>query len=85
MLVTEQVQTLLTRERSLLGDLQAFLQSQGAPPEAVSQVRQALQNLDESFLLVVVGEFNAGKSSFVNALLGEAVLPEGVTPTTDRI
>jgi GTP-binding protein EngB required for normal cell division len=31
------------------------------------------------------GEFNSGKSSFINALLGERVLPEGVTPTTDRI
>ena len=85
MLVTPQVQSLLTRERSLLADLQAFLVAQGAPPEAVAQARQAMRNLDESFLLVVVGEFNAGKSSFVNALLGEAVLPEGVTPTTDRI
>ncbi|WP_456832418.1 dynamin family protein [Deinococcus sp. UYEF24] len=85
MLVTEQVQTLLTRERTLLGDLQAFLTAQGAPTEAIDAVRQATQNLDESFLLVVVGEFNAGKSSFVNALLGENVLPEGVTPTTDRI
>ncbi|WP_407541436.1 dynamin family protein [Deinococcus radiomollis] len=85
MLVTEQVQTLLTRERTLLGDLQAFLTAQGAPAEAVDAARQATRNLDESFLLVVVGEFNAGKSSFVNALLGENVLPEGVTPTTDRI
>src|SRR5690606_37287178 len=34
---------------------------------------------------VVAGEFNAGKSSLLNALLGETVMPEGVTPTTDRI
>ena len=33
----------------------------------------------------MVGEFNSGKSSFVNALLGRAVLEEGVTPTTSRI
>lgn len=85
MLVTPQVQELLGRERRLLGDLLAFLSVQGAPPEALQQARQALGNLDESFLLVVVGEFNAGKSSFVNALLEDAVLPEGVTPTTDRI
>jgi ribosome biogenesis GTPase A len=30
----------------------------------------------------VVGEFNHGKSTFVNALLGANVLPVGVTPTT---
>lgn len=85
MLVSDRVQGLLSRERGLLGDVQAFLEAQGAPPEVVTHARQALRNLDEAFLLVVVGEFNAGKSSFVNALLGAAVLPEGVTPTTDRI
>ncbi|GGN36721.1 dynamin family protein [Deinococcus daejeonensis] len=85
MLVSDRVQGLLSRERGLLGDVQAFLEAQGAPPEVVGYARQALRNLDEAFLLVVVGEFNAGKSSFVNALLGAAVLPEGVTPTTDRI
>ncbi|WP_104991633.1 dynamin family protein [Deinococcus sp. NW-56] len=85
MLVTAAVQDLLSRERALLADLQAFLETQGAPPEAVEYARGAARALDESFLLVVVGEFNAGKSSFVNALLGAAVLPEGVTPTTDRI
>ncbi|GGS00590.1 dynamin family protein [Deinococcus sedimenti] len=85
MLVSDRVQGLLSRERGLLGDVQGFLEAQGAPPEVVTHARQALRNLDEAFLLVVVGEFNAGKSSFVNALLGAAVLPEGVTPTTDRI
>lgn len=85
MLVSDRVQDILTRERSLLADLQAFLETQGAPPEAVEYARAATRSLDEVFLLVVVGEFNAGKSSFVNALLGASVLPEGVTPTTDRI
>lgn len=36
----------------------------------------------ERFHLVVLGEFNHGKSTFVNALLGEEVLPTGITPTT---
>lgn len=85
MLVSAKTQDLLTRERTLLSDLQAFLELQGAPPEVVEHARVAVRTLDESFLLVVVGEFNAGKSSFVNALLGASVLPEGVTPTTDRI
>lgn len=85
MLVSDHVQALLTRERTLLADIQAFLDTQGAPPEVVEHARTAARALDETFLLVVVGEFNAGKSSFVNALLGAQVLPEGVTPTTDRI
>src|SRR5271166_3611157 len=36
----------------------------------------------DRFHLVVVGEFNHGKSTFVNALLGANVLPVGVTPTS---
>lgn len=85
MFVSDRIQELLSRERALLGDMQAFLEVNGAPPEAVGHARTAARMLDEAFLLVVVGEFNAGKSSFVNALLGAPVLPEGVTPTTDRI
>ncbi|MEM1415357.1 MAG: dynamin family protein [Myxococcota bacterium] len=37
---------------------------------------------EERFHLVVLGEFNHGKTTFVNALLGAPVLPAGVTPTT---
>jgi small GTP-binding protein len=40
---------------------------------------------DMFFLVVVVGEFNAGKSTFVNALIGDELLPMGITPTTDAI
>lgn len=41
--------------------------------------------MGDLFLLVIVGEFNAGKSAFVNTLLGESLSPEGTIPTTDRI
>jgi small GTP-binding protein len=40
---------------------------------------------EDRFHLVVVGEFNHGKSTFVNALLGRDALPVGVTPTTAAI
>ncbi len=40
---------------------------------------------DERFSLVVLGEFNHGKSTFINALLGAPVLPVGITPTTAAI
>ncbi len=39
----------------------------------------------ERFHLVVLGEFNHGKSTFVNALLGADILPTGITPTTASI
>ncbi|MBI2897035.1 MAG: dynamin family protein [Deltaproteobacteria bacterium] len=48
--------------------------------------RERLPKLEEErFNLVVLGEFNHGKTTFVNALLGAVVLPVGVTPTTAAI
>jgi small GTP-binding protein len=40
---------------------------------------------EERFALVVLGEFNHGKSTFVNALCGASILPAGITPTTATI
>lgn len=40
---------------------------------------------NELYTVVVVGEFKRGKSTFVNALLGEEILPADVTPTTATI
>lgn len=37
------------------------------------------------YVLAVVGEFNRGKSSLINALLGMNILPADVTPTTATI
>ncbi|MGH9173893.1 MAG: dynamin family protein, partial [Vicinamibacterales bacterium] len=56
-----------------------------AQPKDVEVLQQTLEQLDELFLLVIVGEFNAGKSALINALLGERYLAEGVTPTTAQI
>jgi GTP-binding protein EngB required for normal cell division len=40
---------------------------------------------EETFNLVTVGQFKRGKSSVINALLGEALLPVGVTPLTSVV
>lgn len=77
--------SILTEARRVLGDLRATLSSLPAATEDLSLLRQAFTDLDDLFLLVVAGEFNAGKSAFINALIGDAVLPEGVTPTTTAI
>jgi tetratricopeptide (TPR) repeat protein/GTP-binding protein EngB required for normal cell division len=45
----------------------------------------AAEALDRPLLVAVMGEFNAGKSSFVNALCGADVAPTGVTPTTATV
>jgi tRNA U34 5-carboxymethylaminomethyl modifying GTPase MnmE/TrmE len=36
----------------------------------------------DTFRVLVAGEFNAGKSTTINAMLGQLVLPSGATPTT---
>ena len=76
------VRELLREERMVLGRLRERLAIEAATADDVGQLRQAELDLDELFLLVVVGEFNSGKSAFINALLGARVLREGVTPTT---
>src|ERR1700759_1015997 len=79
------------RERKL--DVTVALQELGEIPTSLGAKsvkerveRELVKKLEEDrFHLVVVGEFNHGKSTFVNALLGEQVLPVGVTPTTAAI
>ena len=78
-------ENLLREERKLLNDLRASLVPFGAAQEDQITLGQSIQQLDELFLLVVVGEFNAGKSALINALLGQKLLKEGVTPTTTQI
>ncbi len=77
-------QDLVRRERRVLADLRETLAAL-ATPEDLAALERSTAQLDELFLLVVVGEFNAGKSAFVNALLGRRLLEEGVTPTTAGI
>ncbi|HEY8148661.1 MAG TPA: dynamin family protein, partial [Vicinamibacteria bacterium] len=84
-ILTERQQALLAEERSLLADLRAALARLDVESDDQDTFRRSLRQLEELFLLVVVGEFNAGKSAFINALLGQRVLEEGVTPTTTRI
>ncbi len=86
-LTTAQQDTLLNNLEALLNQIDAALDQFGPDVEATD--RNALvgcrASLRELFLIVVAGEFNSGKSTFLNALLGAQVLPEGVTPTTDAI
>lgn len=76
---------ILQEERQLLGDLQVVLARLDAPDTDLGLIRNALAQLEELFLMVVVGEFNAGKSAVINALLGGEYLAEGVVPTTSEL
>ena len=76
---------LLKDERRILARLRTALTKFDASPEHQQALQRSIEQLDELFLLVIIGEFNAGKSAFINALLGSKVVAEGVTPTTAQI
>ncbi|MBP7031834.1 MAG: dynamin family protein [Anaerolineaceae bacterium] len=75
----------LQREKEVLNEALGRLSAFELPKDALGALEKAARQLDELFLIVVVGEFNSGKSALINALLGERVLREGVTPTTARV
>ena len=76
---------LLRDERKVLSRLKTALVKFDAAPEHHAALDKSIEQLDELFLLVIVGEFNSGKSAFINALVGSKVAQEGVTPTTAQI
>ena len=84
-LMNEAQQEFLRQERRTLARLQEILEAIKADPDDRRALADSLEQLDDFFLLVVVGEFNAGKSALINALLGQPLLPEGVTPTTAQV
>lgn len=86
-ILSKREQEIRVREQELLQRLATALERFGSDVAAddLRRFEEAREQLNGLFLLVIAGEFNSGKSSFINALLGERVLPEGVTPTTDRI
>jgi GTPase SAR1 family protein len=69
------------------GKLVALLEhiDQEAFKEHYEIVDRYLKTIEENYLLVLFGEYNAGKSSFINAFLGEEILATGITPTTVTI
>jgi Dynamin family. len=69
---------------SLLAQDYELLQSLG--PDYTSykeQVSGLISRLESGrFHLAILGQFKRGKSTFLNALLGDAVLPSSVIPLT---
>jgi small GTP-binding protein len=84
-ILTPELESLLREERRVLGRLKTALLRIDAASSPLSALDASIEQLDELFLLVVVGEFNAGKSAVINALVGSDVLAEGVTPTTAQV
>ena len=76
---------LVTAERRLVLEIRDALGRADANPTDVERIGALLHEMDELFLLVVVGEYNTGKSTFINALLGDDVFEMGDLPTTRAI
>lgn len=71
----EHVESYLSRSRSIV--------EQVGVDEITAEWRRINSRLGMSpFSVAVVGEFSRGKSTLINRLLGEDVLPDGDTPTT---
>ncbi len=54
-------------------------------PSLDAGLRALRRGLDEPLRVVLLGEFSAGKSTFLNALVGAEVSPTGVLPTTAHV
>ncbi len=84
-ILQNQQRRMLQEERRIASQLQACLVGFEGADAYATTLRQVTNALDDLFLLVVVGEFNAGKSACINALLRSEVLEEGVVPTTHQV
>ncbi len=84
-ILSQAEEAILASERRWLTRLQIALAQFPATDDDRAALERSVRQLDELFLLVVVGEFNAGKSALINAIFGEPLLEMGVTPTTRNI
>jgi small GTP-binding protein len=71
--------------RNTLTELLAVASRSDVPEKDIETLQNTLKSLEDKFLVVIVGEFNSGKSTFINALLNTDILETGVTPTTSLI
>ncbi len=69
---------------NLLNDAKKFFYRLG-DVDIEKKVSEMAAQISEPLYLVVAGEYNSGKSSFVNALCGKRILKDGPTPSTNKI
>ena len=80
----QQAELVALERRLVLRARDALIQVEGSRGD-VDRLAKLVDEMDELFLLVVAGEYNTGKSTFINALLGDEVFAMGDLPTTREI
>lgn len=75
---------IILEEKLLLTNLLAEIEIL-SDEDLKNKLVSVIENLENLFSIVFIGEFSTGKSSIINTLLGQDVLSEGITPTTDQI
>jgi small GTP-binding protein len=83
--LTRQQGELVGLERKLVLRVRDALARTDGPRADLDRLASLVNEMDELFLLVIVGEYNSGKSTFINALLGDEVFAMGDLPTTRAI
>lgn len=62
------------------------LAAQAGADDVVARVRSLIDRVHEGrFFVACLGQFKRGKSTLINALVGDAVLPTGVAPVTSAV
>ena len=84
-ILTGQESELVALERRLVLRVRDALALADGPADDRERLAALVHEMDELFLLVIVGEYNTGKSTFINALLGDEVFEMGDLPTTRAI
>ena len=79
------LEALMTDEAALIDSMCELLADLDAKDRDVALLLDMKDRLKTLFSVVIVGEFNAGKSSLINAILGSRFCQEGVVPTTTTI
>jgi small GTP-binding protein len=83
-ITSEKYNRIILEEKALLEALLSELRSL-SDKELEDKLLTIKEGLENFFSVVFIGEFSTGKSSIINALLGKKLLPEGITPTTDKV
>jgi len=83
-IISEKYIKIIEETREILSHLHGNVKEH-SNPVLEEKLLSAIENLESLFLVVFVGEFSTGKSSIINAIIGEKTLDEGITPTTDKI